>query len=278
MAGISWIKIETTLPNKPVVQFVKRACKRSRYEVIGLLISLLCWADGITEDGTCEGYTLEDIDEHFGVDGFASGLVAAGWIAVNDAGWVQFCGWNLHNGECAKKRALNARANNRYRTRKNNERDENVMKNNHESITSLSQNDELDKIRKDNIKENTKRKGPGFVTQGKHTTTSTHIDIHYEGATSFVPTQGREKDFLDAFCRRPKDGNMFRREYANAVKEIGDEETLIECARLAVASERENEGNIRFLPTPENWLADHRYRDYQGTAKTTKPLELIDIY
>lgn len=266
MAGISWIKIETTLPNKPVVMRLRRILGKDHNTVVGLLVRLLCWADGVTCDGSLSDMTAEDVDYVVGCDGFGEALVQAGWLISDDSG-LRFKDWDCHNGATAKRRAMKARGMEMSRC------GQNVDKNVHK----IPQDVHLDKIRIDK-RENTKRESPGFVTQGKHTTTSTHMEISYEGATSFVPTQGREKDFLDAFCRRPKDGNMFRREYANAVKEIGDEETLIECARLAVASERENEGNIRFLPTPENWLADHRYRDYQGMAKTTKPLKLIDIY
>ena len=119
MAGISWIKVEVTLPTKPVVMHVKRACGCSVNEAIGLIVRVLTWADGLTADGVCEGYVLEDLDEHFDALGLAAGLLMAGWIYVNEDGWVAFDNWENHNGEGAKKRAMDARRSGKYRTRKN---------------------------------------------------------------------------------------------------------------------------------------------------------------
>lgn len=274
MAGISWIKIETTLPRKPVVYQVAMALGVDDLTVIGALISLLCWADGVTADGTIGKGGDVIIDRVCGLKGLSDALIDAGWLSKDADGVVAFNEWDTHNGENAKKRALNVRK--VVKCRANKALTESGYKCNQKRLTSvddaLTESGQLDKNRidkNDNTDVLSNAHAKGFVTSGQ-----SHVEIPAAGATTVFPATGREADFLNAYCRRPKDVSMFRREYVAALEECRDEATLIECARLAVEKEREAEGNIRFLPTPENWLADRRYRDYICTAKVTRPVAL----
>ena len=48
---MSWIKIETTLPQKPEVVKISAILQKKSAEVVGGLVLLWCLTDGLTEDG-----------------------------------------------------------------------------------------------------------------------------------------------------------------------------------------------------------------------------------
>jgi hypothetical protein len=117
--ALPWIQVDTSLPDKAVVMHVKRACNCSANEAIGLIVRVLCWADGVTADGVCRGFRPEDVDEHFGASFLAVGLLNAGWIYQNEEGWVVFSKWGEeHNGDSTKKRNQNTKRVSKHRERK----------------------------------------------------------------------------------------------------------------------------------------------------------------
>lgn len=117
--ALPWIQVDTSLPDKAVVMHVKRACNCSANEAIGLIVRVLCWADGITADGVCRGFRPEDVDERFGASFLAVGLLNAGWIYQNEEGWVVFSKWGEeHNGDSTKKRNQNTKRVSKHRERK----------------------------------------------------------------------------------------------------------------------------------------------------------------
>lgn len=241
MAGISWIKLEVTLPNKPVVQHVKRACQCSINEAVGLVVRVLCWADGITEDGVCEGYTPADVDETFGASGLAAGLLNAGWVTQTSDGWLAFLDWDRHNGENAKKRALNARAAVKSRANKKDQMT-NVTKNYDENVTNVIKKRELDKIRDSKTE---------VLLSNAHT-----------GARGeCVNFSKEEKDFLAAYGKQPRNAEGFREAFDEAVG-LYPLNALTACAALYVEELRERDGSTRYQQTPERWLADKGYADY----------------
>lgn len=248
MGGISWVKLEVTLPNKPVVQHVKRACQCSMNEAVGLVVRVLCWADGITEDGVCEGYTPSDVDETFGAIGLAAGLLNAGWVTQTADGWLAFLDWDRHNGETAKKRALNARANAAFRDRQraaSDGSDKKPSRKNHEPITKKSQNNHLDKIREIDSKESLSS------AQGR--------------ACENVNFSQEENVFLAAYGKKPRSPEGFREAFAEAVG-LYPVEALAACAALYVEALRDRDGSTRYQQTPERWLSDRGYADYLGKA------------
>jgi hypothetical protein len=150
MAGISWIKIEVTLPTKPVVLTLRRLLRKSRNEVVGMLVCLLCWADGVTDDGTLRGLTVDDLDIIVDCEGFGAALLQAGWLTQGEE--LSFSEWDRHNGQGAKRRATNARCNAEYKHKVSKSRDkgeQEVSKNAHPQNTKCSQSALLDKIRID---------------------------------------------------------------------------------------------------------------------------------
>ena len=101
----------------PKMQKLARILHTDRLHAVGLAFAWLAWLDTQTTDGH-SGLTPEDLDDILGVQGAISALQAIGWCAIDDAGEVLAVDWEQHNGESAKKRALRARRNERYYTKK----------------------------------------------------------------------------------------------------------------------------------------------------------------
>lgn len=114
---MSWIKMETSLLTSPKMQKLARLLHTDRLHAVGLAFAWLAWLDTQTTDGH-SGLTPEDLDDILGVQGAISALQAIGWCAIDEAGEVLAVDWEQHNGESAKKRALRARRNERYYTKK----------------------------------------------------------------------------------------------------------------------------------------------------------------
>ena len=65
------------------------------------------WAEDVTENGLIEGVTAADVSFAAGIEGIAEAMVEAGWlIETGDA--VALPNWDRHNGEPAKRRAVDA--------------------------------------------------------------------------------------------------------------------------------------------------------------------------
>ncbi len=105
---MSWIKIETTLPQKPEVVKISAILQKKSAEVVGGLVLLWCLTDGLTEDGFLQYYTREEIDRVTGLKGFGRALERVGWIEYSEEG-IRLVNYEKHNGRSAKKRAENAR-------------------------------------------------------------------------------------------------------------------------------------------------------------------------
>lgn len=114
---MSWIKMETSLLTSPKMQKLSRLLHTDRLHAVGLAFAWLAWLDTQTTDGH-SGLTPEDLDDILGVQGAISALQAIGWCAIDEAGEVLAVDWEQHNGESAKKRALRARRDERYKIRR----------------------------------------------------------------------------------------------------------------------------------------------------------------
>lgn len=113
---ISWIKIETTLPQKPEIRKLALRLKGSPEEAIGLCVVFWAWLDVNSVDGN-----LKDMDEAFidaivGRPGFAVAMCAVGWLATTPRGFL-VANFERHNGTNSKRRALNARRQSSFRRR-----------------------------------------------------------------------------------------------------------------------------------------------------------------
>ena len=113
---MSWIKIETTLPQKPEVVKISAILQKKSAEVVGGLVLLWCLTDGLTEDGFLQYYTREEIDRVTGLKGFGRALERVGWIEYSEEG-IRLVNYEKHNGRSAKKRAETARRVGRHRAK-----------------------------------------------------------------------------------------------------------------------------------------------------------------
>jgi hypothetical protein len=85
-------------------------------QVLGCLAQLWMFADShIREDDTLD-YTLDEIDQLVGVEGFAK-LMPSDWLEVLDENRIRLPDFQAHNGTDAKKKALTAKRVKRHRTR-----------------------------------------------------------------------------------------------------------------------------------------------------------------
>lgn len=260
MAGISWIKIETTFPSKPVVLKLRRILNLSRSEVIGNLIRVLCWADGVTSDGALGGMTVEDIDEVVTCEGFGAALVAVGWLVESD-GVLSFHEWDMHNGTTAKKRAVDARR--KEVTRMSQKCPKKSGQNADETRTSGGQIAELDKIREDKRNTSVFPKAHPPADSAESSAQRFTILTGKGEQVSLEYDRGNDR-FLKVYGKQPMHVAQFQLAWAEACREV-DPEILIQAARLDRDKLIES-GELNFQEVPERWLANRKYDQWRKEA------------
>ena len=114
---MSWIKIDTTLVNKPKVVTAAIMLKMKREEMLGYIVKFWCLTDALTEDGMLPGYTKVAVDDLVGLKGFAKALESVGWLEFSKSG-CKITKFDKHNGSSAKKRAMHASQMSRIRSHK----------------------------------------------------------------------------------------------------------------------------------------------------------------
>lgn len=106
MAG-HWIEWEKGLVRKPEVMRIARSLKSTPQHAAACCMLVWEWAEDVTENGIIPGLTAADVSFAAGVRGIGEAMVAAGWL-VETGDAVVVPNWDRHNGEPAKRRALNA--------------------------------------------------------------------------------------------------------------------------------------------------------------------------
>lgn len=261
MAGISWIKVETTLPNKPIVLKLRRILQKSRSEIVGMLVQLLCWADGATNDGSLADMLPEDLDYIVNCPGFGQALIDAGWMSASEDG-MTFVNWDKHNGQSAKRRADIGRNVEAHRAKK--QCNQNVITNDYTCNQDEIKADKLDKIRIDKKKANAFSNERVREKVSAPTNSGETFALQNGSETIRIPKDHGNDRFLDEYAKKPKSVRAFQVEWANAVKRE-DPEILIACARLY--RESMTGDDYRYQLAPENWLADCRYDQFKKDAK-----------
>jgi len=111
---INWLKMRTCLWTHPkVVRIVSALCPQNvrkmsnKAEVIGALFRLWTIGQEHTTDGRLDGYTPEVLDSEVGHKGFTQAVADVGWLVIDDNSLV-IKDFDSHNGEGAKRRALDA--------------------------------------------------------------------------------------------------------------------------------------------------------------------------
>ena len=112
-----WIKIGVDTPGKPAIVRLANDCGVSRGDAFLAFFRLYSWLDEQTADGTL--YTdAEEVDAVARLDGLAASLERSGWLTFYPDGRMTVTNWQEHNGQSAKRRAMNARCQTECRERK----------------------------------------------------------------------------------------------------------------------------------------------------------------
>lgn len=107
MAG-DWIKIRKDLVYDPDVVNIAADCNIDEFSVVGRLVAIWSWLDTHSVDGRRVRITDPFLDRLSGSSGFASAMRHVGWLS-GESGDLTFPNFDRHNGESAKKRAVEQR-------------------------------------------------------------------------------------------------------------------------------------------------------------------------
>ncbi len=116
MAG-EWIKLEKCTFDKPEVIAMADALEISEAQVVGCLAWVWSWFDSQTTNGNAPSVTVAFVNRKVGVAGFGEAMLSTGWLTENSAkdGGLTMPNFDRHNSKSAKKRALTAQRQQRYR-------------------------------------------------------------------------------------------------------------------------------------------------------------------
>ncbi len=106
MAG-HWIEWEKGLVRKPEVLRIARLMGRTPQHAAACCMMVWEWAEDVTESGIIAGVSAADVSFAAGVEGIAEAMIEAGWLLETDDS-VVLPNWERHNGEPAKRRAVDA--------------------------------------------------------------------------------------------------------------------------------------------------------------------------
>lgn len=104
----NWIKVLNTLPRSRAVFALARALRCKRHAALGLAVEWLCWLDENSATGET-GMLDAEISDMLGWQGAAEALSSIGWVSHDEQGCVVAVDFEEHNGESAKKRAADAK-------------------------------------------------------------------------------------------------------------------------------------------------------------------------
>lgn len=104
----------TTLPRSAKLMAFAQVLRMRRREALGVAVDWFCWMDVQCADG-CTQMLPKQVDEVMDCKRLAEALLAVGWAYVGADGFLWITDWAQHNGEGAKKRALNLQRVNSFR-------------------------------------------------------------------------------------------------------------------------------------------------------------------
>ena len=102
-----WIKIETSLPEKPEVIALAILLGLEEDDVVGKLVRLWRWCDAQLVDKLARHVPVVFIDRLIGCPAFSRALIQVGWLVVHSDA-LEFPHFERHLAQGAKKRALDA--------------------------------------------------------------------------------------------------------------------------------------------------------------------------
>ena len=107
---MSWLKFDTTTPEKPEVLAITIELGWEDPDLtVGKLLKVWRWFDEHSIDGNAKSVTLPLLDRIIGVTGITQAMINVGWLQALDGGGLSICNFENHNGTTAKDRALAAK-------------------------------------------------------------------------------------------------------------------------------------------------------------------------
>ena len=111
---MSWLKFETTTPDKVEVFELARILGLDPDAVVGKLLRVWAWFDQHTEDGSANVSGILLLDRLAGVAGFCDAMAQVDWLIIEDDA-IGLPNFDRHNGHSAKNRLLSAERKRRER-------------------------------------------------------------------------------------------------------------------------------------------------------------------
>lgn len=108
-----WLKVGIDTPYKTAIRNMAKDCGCTRGDAFLAWFDLYAWLDEQTADGRLETDHAE-LDRKAGLAGAAASLERSGWLTFAD-GVCTITNWDEHNGQNAKRRAMDARRKNEIR-------------------------------------------------------------------------------------------------------------------------------------------------------------------
>ena len=118
---MAWVKRTKGLSSKREILIMADFLAVDRRMVAGVFMDWIDWADEETTDGFIDGMTVDQIDVVVGYQKFGQALLLVDWIKQDKRG-LYIVNFDRHNGESAKKRALDQRRQASRRERKKQEK------------------------------------------------------------------------------------------------------------------------------------------------------------
>ena len=115
---LSWMKIETSTPQKIEVMKIAEIMQCSRREAFTMCFEFWAWCDAELQDGHITGMSLDNICDAARLPkGFCHAMAAAGWLQV-ETDRVVVVNFMRHLGNGAKHKANGARRASKMRGKK----------------------------------------------------------------------------------------------------------------------------------------------------------------
>ncbi len=108
-----WIKVAVDTPYKAAIRNAAKDCGCSRGDAFLAFFELYSWLDEQTADGKLITDRAE-LDRWAGIRGFTASLERSGWLSFS-GDECTITNWDEHNGQNAKRRALDAKRKNAVR-------------------------------------------------------------------------------------------------------------------------------------------------------------------
>jgi hypothetical protein len=135
----NWIKMRKELPDDPAVILIARETGLSEDAVVGKLLRIWSWVDTNSTDGVIVNCDSTWIDHHVRAPGFAEAMKRSSWLDARNGNLI-FVNYERHNGETAKKRAVNLACQKTYREKRSSQScHENVRANYDKTLTREEQ-------------------------------------------------------------------------------------------------------------------------------------------